>query len=108
MPSSQSNVHPLNSIHRLLELHQRDSHDRVFGLTWQHIANALSHELYDKLALSFIRIVNGEKRLENANELWAEIKDKTHIQQNEMNYVQQLIDRAKRFHTYIRCGKILK
>eukprot|EP01083_Nonionella_stella_P089742 250502_1 len=91
---------PVNAIHRLLELPPRDSDESAltFVLNWQHIANALSHELYDKISSSFMVIVNGDTRFENVNELLEEIQDRTHIQQDEMNYIRQLIQRAKLFH----------
>eukprot|EP01083_Nonionella_stella_P057877 151758_1 len=85
----------LNPIDRLLELGPGSD---TFGLKWRHIASALSHELYDKISSSFMAIVNGNKRFETMNELLEEIKSITHIQQNEINYIQQLIERAKQFH----------
>eukprot|EP01083_Nonionella_stella_P312260 1116262_1 len=66
-------------------------------LTWQRIANALNHELYDKISSSFMVIVGGEKRFENMDELLEEIKNKRHIHQHEINYIRQLIERSKQF-----------
>eukprot|EP01083_Nonionella_stella_P087227 242578_1 len=68
-------------------------------LTWQHIANALDHELYDKISSTFMVIVNGDKRFENVNELLQEIQTERHIHQNEINYIRQLIERATHFYT---------
>eukprot|EP01083_Nonionella_stella_P276229 938454_1 len=69
-----------------------------FALNWQHIANALKHELYDKIASTFMVIVNGSnKRFENLNELLEEIKNERHIHQKEIDYIRQLIERAKQF-----------
>eukprot|EP01083_Nonionella_stella_P091158 254772_1 len=84
---------PLNPIHRLLDLSEGDE----FVLTWQHIANALQHELYDKIASSFMVIVNGNKRFEDVNELLEEIKNKKHIHHNELNYIRELMERASQF-----------
>eukprot|EP01083_Nonionella_stella_P063171 164177_1 len=89
----------LNSIYRLLTLSQFHRDD--FVLTWQHIANALNHELYDKISSSFMTIVNGNKKFENVDELLEEIQNETHIHQNETNYIQQLLERAEQFHNYV-------
>eukprot|EP01083_Nonionella_stella_P126176 381767_1 len=87
----------LNSIHRLLGISPRQSHDNAFVLTWQHIANALNHELYDKMSSSFMVIVSGNKRFEDVNELLEEIKNKKHIHHNELNYIRELMERATQF-----------
>eukprot|EP01083_Nonionella_stella_P067025 177008_1 len=88
------NQSKLNPIHRLLEL----SEEKEFVLTWQHIANALNHELYDNIASSLMVIVNGSKRFENTDELLEEIKNKNHIHQDEVNYIRELIERARQFY----------
>eukprot|EP01083_Nonionella_stella_P200964 735482_1 len=80
----------LNSIYRLLSLSRSERNG--FVLTWQHIANALSHELYDKIAVAFVAIVNGDKRFENVNELLEQITDETHIHQKGTDYIQQLLE----------------
>eukprot|EP01083_Nonionella_stella_P025327 69743_1 len=88
----------LNTIHRLLGLSRPQSHDNVFVLHWKHIANALRHELYNRIASSFMEIVNGNTRFENVNGLLRFIKLNNNIDQDEVNYIQQLIERAKAFH----------
>eukprot|EP01083_Nonionella_stella_P239450 838037_1 len=91
----------LNPIHHVLGLSRQPNHYSVFVLTWQHIANALKHELYDKISSSFMAIVNGNgrnTRFENVNELLLCIKLMIDIDQEEVNYIHQLIDRAKAFH----------
>eukprot|EP01083_Nonionella_stella_P057734 151442_1 len=91
----------LNSIHRLLSLPQRGA----FVLSWQHIANALSHELYDEISSSFMVTVNGSKRFENMDELLQEIKNKRHIHQNEVDYIRELIERARQFQQNVLPAK---
>eukprot|EP01083_Nonionella_stella_P102299 290916_1 len=67
-------------------------------LELQHIANALKHELYHQISSSIVEIVNVYKTFEDMNELLVAIQNKTHIHQNELNYIHQLIERAKLFH----------
>eukprot|EP01083_Nonionella_stella_P288409 981444_1 len=86
----------LNPIHRLLGLCQENDHE--CDLNWQHIANALRHELYKKISLSFMEIINGNTRFENMDDLLKNIKNSTHIHQSEVNYIRQLMERAKLFH----------
>eukprot|EP01083_Nonionella_stella_P148715 471274_1 len=69
---------------------------------WQRIANALNHELYDKISSAFIVIVNGNEKFQNMNqinELLEELKNERHIHQHEINYIRQLIERATHFYT---------
>eukprot|EP01083_Nonionella_stella_P312259 1116261_1 len=71
-------------------------------LNSQHIANALNHELYDKISSTFLVIVNGNKRFQNMNqidELLEELKNERHIHQHEINYIRQLIERATHFYS---------
>ena len=87
-------VDTLNAIQRLLDL----KGNNTFCLTWKHIANALNHELYDEISSAFMLIVNGPKRFEEIEDLLEALKTEKHIDQNEINYIKQLINRAKLFY----------
>eukprot|EP01083_Nonionella_stella_P165976 553600_1 len=93
----QTSDRELNAIQRLLTLSQACPASE-FVLNWKHIACALRHELYNKIASSFMVIINGDKIFEDINELLEEIRNKAHVGHNEIHYIHQLMQRAKRFH----------
>eukprot|EP01083_Nonionella_stella_P276228 938448_1 len=70
---------------------------------WQHIANALRHELYDKVADTLMAIANQNgKRFQNVNKLLEAIKNERHIHQKELNYIRKLMVRQFYYNT---CGR---
>eukprot|EP01083_Nonionella_stella_P241514 843358_1 len=85
-------------------------HDVSFALNWEHIATALEHELYDKIASTLMVVVNrGYTIFENvnSNELLKEIKNETQIHQKEINYIRQLIVRAKQLSCGMYCSNFV-
>eukprot|EP01084_Bolivina_argentea_P268273 455607_1 len=81
-------------------------YQNYFKLNWQHIANAISHELYNKIAKSFMVIINSDKKMyktinaHNINNLLDKLKTKNRISNDEINYIKQLIRRAVRFQPF--------
>eukprot|EP01083_Nonionella_stella_P141129 434245_1 len=70
----------------------------------QQIASALNHELYDKISSTFMVVVNENKTFQNMNDLLEAIQNERHIHPNELNYIGQLIQRAKQFHDSTHSG----
>eukprot|EP01084_Bolivina_argentea_P319205 553655_1 len=69
----------------------------LFGLEWKHIKNAITHELYDKIASALMVIVKTKKyKISNKGIKIAlkELAGKKFVQ-NEVKYIQKLITRAK-------------
>eukprot|EP01084_Bolivina_argentea_P105479 188885_1 len=95
-PPKQNNK---NEIERLLQLSLKLQHK--FVLKWFHIENAIKQELYDKVAARFMKLVNGEKTYDDVDHLLNELKRKMNIDENEANYVKQLLHRAKTFNPNI-------
>ena len=91
-----ANKKEVNSIDRLLKLSTK-SKENGFNLQWKHIANALKHELYEKISSDFLLLVNGKEGFENLDALLTKLKKKTRISGKEMNYIKQLFERAKLF-----------
>eukprot|EP01084_Bolivina_argentea_P015986 29937_1 len=56
--------------------------NKQFRLNWQHISNAIKHELYDKVAYSLMEIIKNNKKKykrinnENINNVVKELKTK--------------------------------
>eukprot|EP01084_Bolivina_argentea_P105472 188874_1 len=84
---------PPNEIERLLQLSLKSPN--IFILQWSHIENAIKQELYDKISSKFMQMVNGKKRYNDIDQLLNELKKKMNIDENELNYLKQLIKRAK-------------
>eukprot|EP01084_Bolivina_argentea_P105473 188876_1 len=89
-PPQQNNA---NRIEHLLQLSSK-THNK-FILKWYHIENAIKQELYDKISSKFMQMVNGKKRYNDIDQLLNELKKKMNIDENELNYLKQLIKRAK-------------
>eukprot|EP01083_Nonionella_stella_P251479 867629_1 len=86
-----------NSIVGILGLSQQN-HREDFFLDWQHIANAMSHELYEHISSSFMVIVKGKKQFNDMDKLLEELKNTKRIHQHEIQYIRRLMERAIQFH----------
>eukprot|EP01084_Bolivina_argentea_P022634 42069_1 len=95
----KQNPYTKNEIDRLLPL--SSTSQNKFILKWYHIENAIKQELYDKISSKFMQMVNGKKRYDDIDELLNELEKKMNIDQNELNYLKQLIERAKIFNLNI-------
>eukprot|EP01084_Bolivina_argentea_P056004 102557_1 len=75
-----------------------------FRLTWQHIANAVSHELYHQISLRLMTIIKKKNILNsdiyNNNKVkivLSELKRRGRSSAQETEYIKMLIKRAKSF-----------
>eukprot|EP01084_Bolivina_argentea_P305028 526902_1 len=76
---------------------------RLLGIqwfTWNQIANAMRHELYDNISITFMELINGDKRYQDIDHVLNELKKKMRIDENEVVYIKNLISRAKKFNPY--------
>eukprot|EP01084_Bolivina_argentea_P293276 504366_1 len=64
-------------------------------LTWQNIGNAITHELYEKISVQFMNMVNNETRYDDIDRLLNSLKKKIKIDENEVKYLRELIRRTK-------------
>eukprot|EP01084_Bolivina_argentea_P095219 171200_1 len=75
-----------------------------FKLTWQHISNAIAHELYDKLA-SQIMVITQKDNIKDehifnpgkVDIMFKQLQHKLNIDTKEIDYINGLIERAKVF-----------
>eukprot|EP01084_Bolivina_argentea_P149181 260656_1 len=88
--------HSKNKIERLLQL--PINRENKFVLKWYHITNAIKQELYDKISLKFMDLVNSKTRYDNIDELLSTLRKKMNVDENEINYIRELIKRAKTFN----------
>eukprot|EP01083_Nonionella_stella_P141130 434246_1 len=93
-----------NEIFHILKHCYKYGHPPFLGISGaessfvQQIASALNHELYDKISSTFMVVVNENKTFQNMNDLLEAIQNKRGIHPDELNYIGQLIQRAKQFH----------
>ena len=71
------------------------------SLTWNHIANAISHELYHSLSTKLIDLIKKHNvtdkdiyNKERVQEVLQKLRIKASISMREIQYIQQLITRA--------------
>ncbi len=85
----------INTIERLLNFPQQNNTNKYI-LKWEHICNAMKHELYNEIASVFMTLINNNKKqYKNINDLMNDLKNKKRIDEKEINYIKQLINRAK-------------
>eukprot|EP01084_Bolivina_argentea_P151686 264749_1 len=82
-----------NNIKLLLQLSSNNAYG--FVLQWYHIGNAIKQELYDKISIKFMNLVNGTTRYKDIDHLLSALSKKMNIDDNEINYLKKLINRAK-------------
>eukprot|EP01084_Bolivina_argentea_P227562 384322_1 len=70
------------------------SNERI--LNWKRISNVIYHELYPQISHKFLKIVN-ENKYKTVEEILNALKNKTRIDNDEIKYIQQLIERAIAF-----------
>eukprot|EP01084_Bolivina_argentea_P226909 383219_1 len=69
-----------------------------YSLKWEHIGNAINHELYETISKTFMQLVkSGKTKFKTADDILTKLRKKTKIDQNEIKYIQFLIQRAIRF-----------
>eukprot|EP01084_Bolivina_argentea_P274286 467468_1 len=88
LPTSFTDRGYKNSVHRLLGL------SKNCILTWDHIANAISHELYHKISVSFLRVVC-DKAYESIDDVLKRLQQITKSDKKEIDYLKQIINKAK-------------
>eukprot|EP01084_Bolivina_argentea_P032986 61037_1 len=64
-------------------------------MKWHHVANAIRHELYDKIANTFLEATSNGK---SVNDILNTLQNKTRIDANECEYIRNLIQRAMNFY----------
>eukprot|EP01084_Bolivina_argentea_P227667 384532_1 len=89
-----------NKIQRLLQLTTTGQILNNFVLKWDHIGNAINQELYGKISLEFMNMVNGPKRYDDTDHLLKELKQNMRVDENEINYIRELTNRAKTFNPH--------
>eukprot|EP01084_Bolivina_argentea_P238116 400055_1 len=104
-PSRMKNANNID-VHKNIQLSIHGASYKLinFSLNWQHISNAIKHELYDTIASSFMDVVKNNKKeyslltYDNINYVLDTLKVVKNIKPNEIYYINQLINsRAKQF-----------
>ncbi len=72
------------------------------SLKWIHLANGIKHLLYDEMAESFMIIINNNKKYKSISskdidDILTELQKKTNINENEMNYIREIIKNTLKF-----------
>eukprot|EP01084_Bolivina_argentea_P156489 272737_1 len=69
-----------------------------YVVKFNHISNAIQHELYDIISQAFMRIVNDKtKAYKTTDEILTALRNRTKIDDCEIKYIQNLIQRTIRF-----------
>eukprot|EP01084_Bolivina_argentea_P159400 277613_1 len=89
---------------------QQVTQSNAFDMTFHSISNAIAHELYDKIAASFMGVVkhlqilkvNKSNILQVINELKKRRVKKKKIRAIEIAYIKQLAERALTFQSFVQ------
>ena len=86
----------------------------IRDITWHHIANAISHELYPSLSNTLMVIINRHKfhnddihDEERVQQVLQQLK-KSNIHQKEIEYISALIERAVNSEMFLSKSKPLE
>eukprot|EP01084_Bolivina_argentea_P055040 100930_1 len=81
---------------------RRSTVNNAFNLNWTHLSNAINHGLYDKIASSFIVLINNNKKYteitrKNIHNIVKELQANNKLSPNEVKYIRTLIAKALEF-----------
>eukprot|EP01084_Bolivina_argentea_P259692 438273_1 len=76
--------------------YERLSED-FYIVKWEHIGNAMKHELHQKISETFMKIVNDKIKCKTEDDILTALKNKTRMSANEIKYIQQLMRRTLNF-----------
>ena len=89
-------------------------HQNKTILTWEHICNAISHEVHHSLSDALADIIENDKikddavhKMETVQKILQKLRKKANISAREIEYLKRLINRAVNANLFIQSSKTI-